>query len=162
MKNVKQVLLISALTISLLLNALTAYVVFAKNPMKVVGDKSWVDMYTDDVDATEKFLSENLGIKVVKRSNESDGMDYRVIQAKDGLFPYAGIMQICDKMKADNVKPHSTVYFTVKDYDAMSKQFQEQGAKVLLDGMVLEGMKFGFFIIPGGIDIGIVQYGVKE
>ena len=157
----KKILFISVLTISLLLNAATAYVILAKNPMKVQGEKSWVDMYTDDADATEKFLNENLGIKVVQTSNE-DGMDYRVIKAKDGLFPYAGIMQICDEMKKENIVPHSTVYFTVKNYDAMSKQFRENGAQVLLDGMVMEGMKFGFFIIPGGIDIGIVQYGVKE
>jgi len=158
----KKVLLIGTLVISLLLNLITAYIIFAKNPMVVQGDKSWVDMYTNDADATEKFLNENLGIKVVDRSKEDSGMDYRVIQAKDGLFPYAGIMQICDKMKKDKVTPHSTAYFTVKNYDAMSKQFQEKGAKVLLDGMVLEGMKFGFFVIPGGLEIGIVQYGVKE
>lgn len=160
-KNIKKVLLISVLTVSLLLNALAAYVIFAKNPMKVEGDKSWIDMYTNDADATEKFLNENLGIKVVQ-TNKENGMDYRVIKAKNGLFPYAGIMQIDDKLKKDNVKPHATVYFTVKDYDKMSKQFQDNGAKVLLDGMVIEGMKFGFFVIPGGIDIAIVQYDVKE
>lgn len=157
----KKVLFISVLTVSLLLNALTAYVIFAKNPMKVQGDKSWVDMYTSDADATEKFLNENLGIQVVQ-TNKENGMDYRVIKAKGGIFPYAGIMQISDEMKKENVQPHATVYFTVKDYDKMSKQFQDNGAKVLLDGMVMEGMKFGFFVIPGGIDIGIVQYGVKE
>ncbi len=161
MKKGLKILLISVLTISLLLNLATAYVIFAKNPTMVQGDKSWVDMYSNDAGATEKFLNENLGIKVVQRNNDN-GMDYRVIQAKDGLFPYAGIMQICDKMKKDNVVPHATVYFTVKNYDEMSKQFQKNGAKVLLDGMVLQGMKFGFFLIPGGIDVGIVQYGVKE
>ncbi len=157
----KKILLISVLTVSLLLNAATAYIILAKNPTKIQGEKSWIDMYTNDANATEKFLNENLGIKVVQTSN-ANGMDYRIIKAKDGMFPYAGIMQICDKMKKENVQPHATVYFTVKDYDAMSKQFQEKGAKVLLDGMVVENMKFGFFIIPGGIDVGIVQYGVKK
>lgn len=157
----KKILLICVLAVSLLMNAATLYIVFAKNPMKVQGDKSWVDMYTNDADATEKFLNENLGIKVVQSSKEND-MDYRVIKAKDGLFPYAGIMQINAEMKKEKVQPHATVYFTVKNYDQMSKQFQEKGAKVLFDGMVMEGMKFGFFVIPGGIDVGIVQYGVKE
>lgn len=157
----KKVLFITVLIISLLLNAATAYIILAKNPMKVQGDKSWVDMYTNDVNATEKFLNENLGIKVVQTNNEND-MDYRVIKAKDGLFPYAGIMQMSDEMKKENVQPHAIVYFTVKDYDQMSKRFQEQGAKVLLDGMFMKDMKFGFFVIPGGIDVGIVQYGVKK
>ncbi len=157
----KKALFISVLAISLLLNAATAYIIFAKNPMMVQGDKSWVDMYTNDANATEKFLNENLGIKVVKNVNDN-GMDYRIIQAKDGMFPYAGVMQICDKMKKQNIQPHSTVYFTVKNYDEMSKQFKANGAKVLLDGQVTQGMKFGFFIIPGGVEVGIVQYGVKE
>jgi len=156
----KKIVFICVLTASLLLNATAAYVILAKNPMKIQGDKSWVDMYTNDADATEKFLNENLGIKVVQ--TYKDDIDYRVIKAKGGLFPYAGIMQICDEMKKENVLPHSTAYFTVKNYDEMSKQFQENGAKVLLDGMIKEGMKFGFFIIPGGIEVGIVQYGVKE
>ncbi len=157
----KKILFISVLTISLLLNAITAYIVFAKNPMVVQGDKSWVDMYSNDADATEKFLNENLGIKTVRKI-KNEGFNYRIIQAKDGIFPYAGVMQIDAAMKKENVQPHATIYFTVKNYDEMSKQFQKNGAKVLLDAMVMENMKFGFFIIPGGIDVGIVQYGVKE
>lgn len=157
----KKVLLITMLAISLLLNAITLYIVFAKNPMVVQGDKSWTDMYTNDIDATDKFLNETLGIKVVKTTKEDD-LDYRIIKAKGGLFPFAGLMQICDEWKKKGLEPHSTEYFTVKDYDKMSEQFLKNGAKVLVDGIVTEGMKFGIFLIPGGIDIGIVQYGVKE
>ncbi len=156
----KKILFIAVLAVSLLLNAATAYVIFAKNPMKIQGEKSWLDMYTSDIDATEKFLSQNLGITVVQTSDEG-GFDYRVIKSKDGLFPYAGLMQICDFLKKENVKPHSTAYFTVKDYDAMSQQFKDQGATTVVDGMVAAGMKFGVFTIPGGVEIGIAQYGVK-
>lgn len=146
------------LTVSLMLNALTLYIIVAKNPMKIQGDKSWTDLYTDDIDATYKFLNDNLDIQVVKIPENKKGIDYRVIKAKSGIFPYAGLMQIDEKRKNEGLKPHAAIYITVDDYDEMHKKFIEQGAKPQATNLQVHNMKFGIYVIPGGLDIGIVQY----
>lgn len=153
-----KILLYTILSISLLLNALTAYIVIAKNPMKVQGDKSWTDLYTYDIDATYKFLNENLGIQTFKTPENGKGIDYKVIKANGGIFPYAGLMQIDEEHKKEGLKPHAAIYITVDNYDEMHKKFIEQGAKALLENYTVNNMKFGIYVIPGGLDIGIVQY----
>lgn len=151
-------LLYVILAVSLLFNAFTLYIVLAKNPMKIQGDKSWTDLYTNDIDATYKFLNENLGVEIVNIPDNGKGIDYRVIKAKGGIFPYAGLMQIGKEQKQQGLKPHAAIYLTVDDYDSMHKKFIEQGAKPLLENSQVNNMKFGFYVIPGGLDIGIVQY----
>lgn len=153
----KKILLAVVLSLSILMNIVTLYVIISKNPMKLQGEKSWVDLYSSDSDATVKFLNENLGIKVVATSNEG-GMDYRVIKSESGMFPYAGVMQISEEYKKQGLVPHATIYLTVKDYDKMHKQFLEKGAKAVIENKVIENMKFGIYVIPGGLDIGIIQY----
>ena len=153
----KKAVFITVLVISLLMNILTLYMILAKNPMNVQGDKSWVDLYSSDAGATVKFLNENLGIKVVSEYNYN-GMDYRIIKAKDGIFPYAGVMQICDKLKKQGLTPHATIYLTVKNYEEIHKKFIEQGAKPILEKTKVKDMIFGIYIIPGGLDVGIIQY----
>lgn len=153
-----KILLYVVLAVSLLLNALTAYVILAKNPMKIQGDKSWTDLYTNDIDATLKFLNDNLGVQVVKSPDNKMGIDYRVLKAKDGIFPYAGLMQIDEQHKKEGLKPHATIYITVDNYDEMHKRFIEQGAKPEVENLHVNNMKFGIYVIPGGLDIGIVQY----
>lgn len=153
-----KILLYVILSVSLLLNALTAYVIVAKNPMKIQGDKSWTDLYTNDIDATYKFLNENLDIQVMKTPENNMDIDYRVIKAKDGIFPFAGLMQIDKEHKKDGLKPHAAIYLTVNDYDEMSKKFKGQGAKPEVENIQVHNMKFGIYTIPGGLDIGIVQY----
>lgn len=153
-----KILLYVVLSVSLLINAFIAYIVIAKNPMKIQGDKSWTDLYTNDINATIKFLSDNLDIQVVKSPDNNNGIDYRVIKAKEGVFPFAGLMQINEEHKKEGLKPHATIYITVDNYDEMHKKFIEQGAKAELENFKVNNMKFGIYIIPGGLDIGIVQY----
>lgn len=153
-----KILLYTLLAVSLFLNALTAYIVIAKNPMKIQGDKSWTDLYTNDIDATQKFLKDNLDVNVVKTPDNKMGIDYRVVKAKDGIFPYAGLMQISNEHKKEGLKPHATVYLTVKNYEEMHKKFIEQGAKPEVENLKVNNMIFGVYVIPGGLDIGIVQY----
>lgn len=153
-----KILLYVVLAVSLLINACVLYIVLAKNPMKVQGDKSWTDLYTNDIDATFKFLNENLGVQVVKVPENPNGEDYRVLKAKGGIFPYAGLMQISEEHKKEGLKPHAAIYITVDNYDEMHKKFIEQGAKPQLENYQVNNMKFGIYVIPGGLDIGIVQY----
>jgi len=130
------------------------------NPMKLEGMSSWIEMYSDDALATEKFLHAQFGIKIASRGKSVSGDNYFIIQAAKSFWPFAGIMQI-DRKKAGQEKlyPHTATYFTTADYDATHKKMLAAGAKPILACYVAGGMKFGVYIIPGGVEIGLVQYG---
>ena len=129
------------------------------NPMKTEGAASWIDLYSNDSAATIKFLKDNFGIEVVNTSKSLVNTDYSVIKANKYPFPFAGVMQI----PKDNTEllPHASIYLTVKDYDKMHERLVKAGAKPVLDHKVAGGMKFGIYIIPGGLDIGIAQWGTE-
>lgn len=129
--------------------------------MKIDGQHSWIDIYSEDADETLAFLNKTLGIKEISMKNEK-GVHYKVIKAAKGVFPFAGIMQITQEQKDQGLFPHATIYLTVNDYDAMHDKFVESGAKVQMSHSIVDKMKFGIYVIPGGTDIGIVQYGVKS
>jgi len=151
----------SLFLISLLLNIFLVYIIIAKSPMKLEGAMPWVDLYSDDADATLKFLYEKLGIEVSATSKENN-IDYRIIKAKKGLMPFAGVMQIDEQHRNEGLKPHAAIYLTVKNYDEMHKKFIDSGAISIVENMMIKNMKFGIYIIPGGLDIGIVEFNVKK
>lgn len=128
------------------------------NPMKNTGAMSWIDIYSDAPAETIGFLNENFGIHVTKSSVTPTGQTYNVIKAKGQLWPFAGIME--NPIQADGVKAPAgtTIYLTVKDYDAAHEKAIASGAIPHATHMKVEGMYFGFYMIPGGVGIGIVQY----
>lgn len=145
----------------LLLIVICFIVLFLKlNPTKIAGQVSWADIYSNNAVLTSEFLNKTLGIKSEKTEN-TDGVDYTIIKAKKAIFPSAGIMQITDEFKNKGLTPHSTLYFTVDNYEKAEQKMIENGAKILVPVIVKKGMKFGYFLIPGNLDIAIVQYGVK-
>lgn len=158
----KKILLSLILTVSLILNILTVFIIVTQNPMKVEGQMSWIDLYSMDSNATTKFLNDTLGIKVIgtnKLENNFDkNFDYRIIKADTAIFPLAGVMQITDKYKKEGMSPHTSMYLTVKNYDAAAQKFLENGAQAITENMSVKNMKFGFYKIPGDIEIGIVEY----
>lgn len=158
----KKNLLYAVFAVSLILNALTIFIIATQNPMKVEGQMSWVDLYSNDSNATTKFLNDTLGIKTIgtnKPDNIADkDFDYKIIKADKAAFPLAGVMQITDTYKKEGMKPHSTIYLTVKNYDESAAKLTANGAKAIVENLEAKNMKFGFYTIPGGVEIGIVQY----
>lgn len=158
----KKLLLYGVLTVSVILNILTVFIITTQNPMNVQGQMSWNDLYSNDSDATEKFLKDTLGIKVIGMNtldNNSDkDFNYKILQADKAVFPFSGLMQITDNYKKEGMKPHSTIYLTVKNYETAAEKFKTNGAKAIIENMEVKNMKFGFYNIPGGIEIGIVEY----
>lgn len=158
----KKILLYTLLTVSVLFNVFAIYIIVTQNPMKVEGQMSWIDIYSNNSDATIKFLNNTLDVKVSGTNKPEniadDDFDYRILKANKAVFPFAGIMQITDKYKKDGLKPHSTIYLTVKNYDETSQKFIKNGAKPILENLRAKNMKFGFYKVPGGVEIGIVQY----
>lgn len=130
--------------------------VFMKvNPMMSEGSASWIDIYSKDKTATIKFLKEVFGTTVMEsKASMSPGIDYKVVKAKGQMWPFAGIMDLPDK----KMPPHAMIYITVKDYAAAHKKMLKNGAKVMMADKYAGGMKFGIYIIPGGVDIGIAEW----
>ncbi len=146
---------------ALLIVLICCGILFTKiNPMKINGQISWADLYSNNAAATTDFLNKTMGIESQKIEN-NDGIDYTLIKGKKALFPSAGIMQITDEWRKEGLVPHATLYFTVSNYDETEQKMLENGAKTLVPAMVKNSMKFGVYMIPGDVDIAIVQYQVK-
>ena len=144
--------------ILLVMLALCIGVFMKTNPMKNTGALSWVDILSEDPSATIGFLDNNFGIKVTETKPSGLGTDYHIIKAPGQLWPFAGIMKTPEMSP-----PQSMIYLTVKDFSVAHKKAIESGAKVVSEPMIANGdMKFAIYTIPGGITIGITQYGVKE
>lgn len=135
----------------------------SKERIKLQGETCWTDLYSDNADATIKFLSDNLGIEVVNGSKEDVG-NYKIIKTKEGAVPHAAVSQLDELHKEKGVVPHSVPYFAVKNYDEMHKKFMESGAKSIVDNVLKQDMnlKYGIYIIPDGLDIGIVEFNPKS
>ena len=132
------------------------------NPMKLQGAMSWAEMYSTDPTATLTFLNQNFGIRVTQSKDMGDGMIYNVIKTPGALWPFAGVMGLPKMADGQPVGPQSMIYLTVTDYDAAHAKMIESGATAHAVGQIAEGMKFGVYTIPGGVTIGIAQYGVKK
>ena len=131
--------------------------VFLKaNPMKNVGAASWIDIYSKDPAATIQFLEATFGTTVMasRKAVTEEDIDYKVLKAKGQMWPFAGIMALPDK----DVPPHAMMYLTVKDYAAAHKAMVDNGASVVMADKYAAGMKFGIYVIPGGVDIGIAEW----
>ena len=151
----------------LVLLGLAARVFVRSNPMMNQGAPGWTDMYSSAPAETIGFLDRTLGIKVAKVTKTNDGSDYHSIKAAGQFWPFAGIMQVPLLPNGQKTGPHTVVYLTVKDYDAVHQKMLENAAVPVLVNEIVrmkEGdMKFGIYVVPGGVTIGIAQYGnIKE
>jgi len=139
------------------------WVFMRANPMKNEGAASWTEFYSDAPSDTMKFLNDNFGITSEKyKEAEENGINYYSLKAKGQFWPFAGVMDMPTLPDGTKVPPHTMVYLTVKDYDATHAKIIADGAKPLLTDEYAAGMKFGIYEIPGGLRIGIAQYGVKK
>ncbi|MDR1027010.1 MAG: hypothetical protein LBL46_01175 [Rickettsiales bacterium] len=138
--------------------ALAAILFMKSNPMKNEGAASWIDIYSKAPTETIKFLGDTFGIEVANTTKSVDGpmpgMEYSAIKARGQLWPFAGVMG----MPLKEMVPHTMSYLTVKDYKAAHDKMIANGAKAVLTDQYAGGMRFGIYIIPGGVDIGIAQW----
>ena len=132
------------------------------NPMKNEGAASWIEIYSSVPTETIKFLADNFGIHHEKSKDAMDGMEYTLLKADGQFWPFGGIMGLPKMENGKTAPPHTMIYLTVNDYAAAHKKMVAGGAEVILADRVAGGMKFGIYVIPGGIEIGLAQYGVKK
>lgn len=128
------------------------------NPMKSTGAASWVEFYSDTPAETISFLENNFGIKVVNTTKTPMDVDYSIVKAKGQLWPFAGVMQTMTMPDGKQIPAGTVVYLTVKDYNAAHEKAMASGATANATHLRTEDMLFGFYTIPGNVNIGIVQY----
>lgn len=134
------------------------FILLRMNPTKLNGALTWSDIYSNNSRATIDFFSTVFGSKA-QPIEMPDNLEYTILKAPKSLFPSVGIMQITDEFRGQGLLPHSTPYFSVTDYQTTHQKMLENGAKVLRPAMVKNGMKFGIYLIPGDLDIAIIQFG---
>ena len=128
------------------------------NPMKTTGALSWIDIYSNNPTATVEFLNDNLGIKTTAAHKTPTGQDYIIIKAPGQVWPFAGVMETPKLPDGSRGPVGTTAYLTGKDYDAMHDKVVAAGATPISTHMITDGMKFGFYVIPGDVGIALVQY----
>jgi predicted enzyme related to lactoylglutathione lyase len=146
----------------LIIVVLGGWLIVQVNPMKNQGAMSWAEMYSEDPAATLFFLNRTLGVRVANTTKTPDGMIYNVIRARRQIWPFAGVMGLPRLPDGEEIAPGTIIYLTVRNYAAAHEAMIEHGAVAHQTGLIAEGMKFGIYTIPGGVTIGIAQYGVKE
>jgi len=128
------------------------------NPMMNEGSPSWIDISSKSPDETIRFMNNVFGISVMHETKTaSSGLDYKVVRGPGQIWPFAGVMPLPDK----DFEPQSMIYITVRDYDAANKKMIQNGAKPILSDQKAAGMRFGIYIIPGGIHLGIAEWNRK-
>jgi predicted enzyme related to lactoylglutathione lyase len=143
----------------LFLVILMVWVFMRSNPMTNQGANGWTEFYSSNPTKTIKFLGDTFGIKSQAGKDTPTGMDYKVLKAPKQLWPFAGIMDIPNLPNGKKADQKTMVYLTVKNYDEAHKKMLKNGAKAYIDHQSAGGMKFGIYEIPGGVAIGIAQYG---
>jgi len=133
------------------------------NPMKNQGAAGWTEFYSAAPQETMTFMSDVFGIKHEKfKEQTNEGLDYYSLKADGQFWSFAGVMAQPTMPDGTKVPPSTMVYLTVKDYDAVHEKMIEHGARAHSTGIYAAGMKFGIYEIPGGLVIGVAQYGVKK
>ncbi|MCL1902156.1 MAG: hypothetical protein FWG18_00835 [Alphaproteobacteria bacterium] len=147
----------------LIIVILGGWVFVRANPMKNEGALSWSEFYSAAPEETLSFLNNTLGIQYEKFGETTPmGLDYFSMRARRQFWPFAGVIGLFTLPDGTQIKPHTIAYLTVKDYDATREKFLAGGAVEILGNQMAAGMKFGIYTIPGGIEIGIAQYGVRK
>ena len=127
--------------IELILIVVMAFVFIKASPMKNQGAISWGEIYSNNSVETTRFMSELFDFKNTGENDQrlSPNVDVRELTGNDDV-------------------PHSVMYFTVTDYNAIHKKIIEMGATPVAIYKYTHGARFGIYKIPGGINIGIVQW----
>jgi predicted enzyme related to lactoylglutathione lyase len=140
-------------------------VMFMKiNNFKNEGAVSWTDIYSQNPAATVRFLNDAFGVEVVENDDdEKEGTDrdnYTLLKSVGQMAPTASIadVSVLSKLSVNNTMPQGIVYFTVNDYADSHLKIVGLGAKVVLADNYAGGAKFGIYTIPGGVNVGIVQW----
>jgi predicted enzyme related to lactoylglutathione lyase len=122
---------------------------------ETLGDFSWTELLTRDLDGAREFYKELLGWEL-KDMPMAGGEQYTVIQVRgEGV---GGMMAMPSQVPA-SVPSHWGAYVTVKDVDAVAKKARELGAETIVPPTDIPNVgRFFTFKDPQGAVLSVISY----
>ncbi|MCL2338484.1 MAG: hypothetical protein FWC51_00840 [Proteobacteria bacterium] len=124
-----------------------------------VGAQSWVGMYSTSPTDTAAFLQRVFGTRTNNVRAADPNMDYILLTARRQFWPFGGVMTLPPEFSG---APHTMAYLTTLDFEVTHREMILAGARAIMSPRVVGSgrnrMKYGIYIIPGGIEIGVAQY----
>ena len=129
------------------------------DPTRNEGAQSWVGMYSTAPADTVKFMQKVFGMRATDMFANDPNTDYIMLTTRRQFWPFGGVMKLPPKFAGIS---HTMAYLTTLDFEATHRAMIAAGAREVMERRsVGEGgnkMRFGIYVIPGGIEIGIAQY----
>ncbi|AHG93568.1 Glyoxalase-like domain protein (plasmid) [Gemmatirosa kalamazoonensis] len=100
-----------------------------------LGDVSWHELYTTDLDAAFDFYRQLLGWSEASTMDMGPEHGRYLMYGRGGQHMYGGMM----KRPTEEIPPMWTLYFRVPDVDAAVATVKEQGGQVLTGPMEVPG-----------------------
>lgn len=122
------------------------------------GEFIWYELLSPDADTSKAFYDAVVGWRIGPRPE--NGMDYRMIQAADGLI--GGVLQLSENMIANGAKPTWLGYFGVDDVDAAVSSITAAGGQVHLPAFDMPGAgRLAMVADPQGVPF-YVMHGASD
>jgi predicted enzyme related to lactoylglutathione lyase len=99
-----------------------------------IGDLSWIELYTTDVDAAMRFYTDLFGWSPTEAMDMGEMGKYQMFGR---AFPLGGMMKKPAEMA--QVPPHWGLYFRVPDVHAGAERVRANGGKILNGPMEVPG-----------------------
>jgi predicted enzyme related to lactoylglutathione lyase len=101
------------------------------------GTPIWYELLTNDPAGSKAFYDDVIGWNVATSSG-APGMDYRMIETRDGGF-VGGMMALTDAMRSGGARPTWLFYLGVDDVDETARRVAEKGGAVHLTPFDIPG-----------------------
>jgi len=114
----------------------------------------WVELSSKNPQATLEFLERVFDTETSATRKDKDGTRYALVKTKDKARHFGKVREA--KRSGDGKCPKA--YLAVEDYEEARGQMLRRGAKVVSEGESADGMRTGTYMIPGELEIGIIEY----
>ncbi|TBL80678.1 VOC family protein [Paenibacillus thalictri] len=110
-----------------------------------------IGLFVNDMDASVRFYSEVIGLKLVHRARLEDGVELGFMSFEGSDNIEIELIGRGSSDKPDNGKVHH-IAFTVSDIEAEVERLKGLGVKLLDETprVILDGVKIAFFFGPDG------------
>jgi len=129
------------------------------DPTRNAGAQSWVGMYSTAPNDTVAFMQKVFGMRTTDMYAADPNTDYIMLTARRQFWPFAGVTKLPPEFVCIE---HTVAYLTTTDYDTTHRKMMAAGAREITTNRIVgsgsQKMRFGIYMIPGGVEIGVAQY----
>ena len=120
------------------------------------GSIAWCELLTGDPEQAIEFYEGLLGVKSETYPGMAEGESYHVLTV-DGQG-VAGVMRMPERLSAQNVPPHWSLYFHVDDLETALDKVKAAGGQVVLEPMPIPDVgRIAFFMDAQGAATGLMS-----